>query len=99
LSQLSFIPKTRYLSKQALANMSKFLFDAEIAIVENPYKTHQTPTPLKLLDCQFAKNALVYRATMAPLDQAAAARTEVSETPDRSARTGPPRRQACAVGE
>ena len=43
-------------------------------------------------------NARVYRATIAPLDQPAAARTEVSETPLRKACTAQPLRQACADG-
>jgi hypothetical protein len=39
-------------------------------------------------------SARVYRATIAPLDQPAAALTEVSETPLRNACTAQPRRQA-----
>ena len=39
-------------------------------------------------------NALVYRATIAPLDQPAAALTDVSETPFLSACTAQPRLQA-----
>ena len=44
------------------------------------------------------ESARVYRATIAPEDQPAAARTDVSETPLRSACTAQPRRQACAEG-
>jgi hypothetical protein len=42
--------------------------------------------------------ARVYRATIAPLDQPAAALIDVSETPLLSACTAQPRRQACAEG-
>ena len=40
----------------------------------------------------------MYRATIVPDDQPAAARTEISELPERSACTAQPRRQACAEG-
>ena len=43
-------------------------------------------------------NVRVYRATIAPLDQPAAARTDVSDTPLRNACTAQPRLQACAEG-
>jgi hypothetical protein len=42
--------------------------------------------------------ARVYRTTIAPLDHPAAARTEVSETPQRGDCTAQPRLQACADG-
>ena len=43
-------------------------------------------------------NALVYLATIAPLDHPAAARTEVSDTPFLRACTAQPRLQQCAEG-
>jgi hypothetical protein len=66
--------------------------------VSQNYRTTQKLNTFQLLwnssTANSPDNARVYRATIAPDDQPAAALTEVSETPVRNACTAQPRRQA-----